>query len=121
VIWRITVPGQPRQKFTEIPSQQKKSRMWCYTLSSHYSGKCKMENQHPGQPGQKARLYLKNKQSKSAEGMVQGVDHPLMSTKPTVQTLVPPHTTKILAIIKRPTLISPNLTTCPKYVTSSIK
>jgi hypothetical protein len=63
-IGKIMIPGQPGQKVHETLFQQKKLGVVVCAFHLSYRGKHKIGGLCPGPPGQKARPYLQNSQSK---------------------------------------------------------
>jgi hypothetical protein len=58
---RVTVPGQPRQKFSETSSQPKNWIWWCTSVIPATTGGIGRRIRVQDGPGKNVRLYLKNK------------------------------------------------------------
>jgi hypothetical protein len=67
-IWRISVVGQPGPKKKKVHEtsilMEKSWAQWCMPIIPTMVGSLKQDDCGPGWPGQKARPYLKNNQSK---------------------------------------------------------
>jgi hypothetical protein len=83
---KITVCGLPGQRSSQEhisteKEEKKKKKAWGMCLSSQQWEDLKSEDQNPGWPRQKVRLYIQNIQSKMVGGMCQAVDYlPCMCT-----------------------------------------